>query len=194
MSESTYTQTVNTGHWIGRLGANPELKVLDGKRVAKFSIAVDSLKKAGEAFTKKANWFKVELWNEAADIVMKHFSKGDLVYLEGSITKDTWKDERFREAINTKVLPGVAAAWGGGEAGAQAMNMVTEIMKQIDWTFNNISYVIHPNTFKVLDKKASQTAYAPAAGAPALPATGAPAPPTTGVPAAPVAAHTVAGV
>jgi single-strand DNA-binding protein len=72
---------------IGRLGANPEMKILEnGNKLARFSIAVSHSYKnqAGEKVT-DVQWHSVVAWGGLATIAERILQKGTLVTVDGKL-------------------------------------------------------------------------------------------------------------
>jgi single-strand DNA-binding protein len=66
----------------GNLGKDPEIKQINGKTVAVFSVA----NSAGYGDKKRTNWFNVECWNEKqAENVGRYLRKGSKVLITGEI-------------------------------------------------------------------------------------------------------------
>lgn len=77
---------------IGRLGADPELRVLpDGTPVCTFSLAVDRPKADSEG--KDVDWIDVTCFRKQAESVSEHLTKGRLVCVEGSLRERKWETE-----------------------------------------------------------------------------------------------------
>ena len=70
---------------MGRLVADPELKTTSGGvNVTTFRIAVDrSYVKAGEE--RQADFFDIVAWRHTAEFVCKHFRKGSLIAVDGTL-------------------------------------------------------------------------------------------------------------
>lgn len=84
----------------GRLTADPELKTTQsGLSVTSFNIAVDRRVKNGEE--KKADFITIVAWRNTAELITKHFRKGNMIGIEGSIQtrKYTDKDGNNRTAF-----------------------------------------------------------------------------------------------
>ena len=82
--------SVNKVILIGNLGADPEVKYLDGNKVvAKISLATsESYKdKDGQKIT-QTEWHSLELWDELAKFSEKFLTKGREIYVEGKIKTD----------------------------------------------------------------------------------------------------------
>ncbi|TAE32299.1 MAG: single-stranded DNA-binding protein [Cytophagales bacterium] len=110
---------------IGNLGADPEVRYLDGGAVvAQFNVATTEkfTNRNGEK-VEQTEWFRVELWNDQAKIAEKYLKKGNPVYIEGRLRTETWTDkegkERFslRVRANTMQLLGSPSGPQGGEDG-----------------------------------------------------------------------------
>ena len=90
---------------IGNLGADPEVRYLDGGAVvATFNVATT------EKFTNRNNekveqteWFRVELWNEQAKVAEKYLKKGNSVYVEGRLRTEVWTDKEGKERTSLRV-------------------------------------------------------------------------------------------
>lgn len=74
---------------IGRVGKDPETREVNGKNVAKFSVAVSSGPKDKEVTT----WFSVEAWEKQADVVSKYVKRGNEIYIEGTPKIDSWEKD-----------------------------------------------------------------------------------------------------
>lgn len=76
---------------MGRLVANPELKTTaSGVSVTSFRIAVDKgYVKAGEE--RQADFFDIVAWRYNAEFVCKHFRKGSLIAIDGTLQSRTYK-------------------------------------------------------------------------------------------------------
>lgn len=73
---------------IGRLGADPELKELNGgAKVCSFSLATSKKFKDKTSGEKKeiTQWHRIKCWNATADLAAQYLKKGHQVYVEGEI-------------------------------------------------------------------------------------------------------------
>lgn len=91
----------------GNLGQAPEIKDVNGTKVANFSVAVnENYRKNGE-MVKNTHWFNVEAWDGkpkvingknvpsgvVTNIIEKHLNVGSTVYVRGFPQIDTWEDK-----------------------------------------------------------------------------------------------------
>lgn len=96
---------VNKVILLGNLGADPEVKYLEGdKVVANLSLATT------EAYNDRngnrielTEWHDLELWDQQAKIAEKYLKKGSQIYVEGKIKSDKWTDEQGQNRKKTKI-------------------------------------------------------------------------------------------
>src|SRR6478609_7712457 len=97
--------SVNKVILIGHLGKDPLVRYLDSERVvATFSLATS------ETFTNKkgerkveTEWHNIEMWDTLAKIAEKYLKKGMLVYVEGKIKSEQWRDKDGTEKTGKKI-------------------------------------------------------------------------------------------
>lgn len=90
---------------IGNLGADPEVRYLDGGGVvATFNVATTEkyTSRSGER-VEQTEWFRVELWNEQAKVAEQYLRKGNPVYIEGRLRTETWTDKEGKERFSLRV-------------------------------------------------------------------------------------------
>lgn len=76
----------------GRLTTDPELKTTaNGVPVCSFSIAVDRRYKQGEE--RQTDFINIVTWRSTAEFVSKHFTKGAMIGIEGSIQTRRYQDK-----------------------------------------------------------------------------------------------------
>ena len=86
---------VNKVILIGRLGQDPEIKNVNGTKVANFSIATTESYKDRQTGHKVENteWHNIVIWGGLADVVESYVHKGDQLYLEGKLMTRKWEKE-----------------------------------------------------------------------------------------------------
>ena len=76
----------------GRLTADPELnQTQSGVSVCNFTVAVDRSYKNGEE--KQTDFINIVAWRQSAEFVAKHFRKGNMIGIEGSIQTRKYQDK-----------------------------------------------------------------------------------------------------
>lgn len=95
---------------IGNLGAAPKIKELkEGGKMARFSVATNSVEKRNGKFEKTVNWYNVTAWGKTAEIVEQKLSKGSEVIIEGKLVSNSYTDlngnvRKFYEVLAESLL------------------------------------------------------------------------------------------
>lgn len=123
--------TLNKMMIIGNLGADPELRYTPGgKAVTNLRVAVNNRHRGQDGeWQEETQWFRVELWDQAAERAAEQFRKGNKVFAEGQLRirefegndgqKRTSVEIRFARVISLERRdPG--EAFGIGEAASDA--------------------------------------------------------------------------
>ena len=86
---------LNRVQLIGNLGKDPESRfTATGKKVCKFSLAVNRAWKTAEGEAKEdTDWFNVEAWGKLGEICQQYLGKGRLVFVEGRLRTDKYEHE-----------------------------------------------------------------------------------------------------
>jgi single-strand DNA-binding protein len=100
------TQLIQCNQWrfIGRLGADPELRCFQsGASVCNARLLVN---KPGQKRDdgQKPYSFKLELWNDKAQQFVDAAGKGDLIDVEGRVKTESWDDKITGEKRHSLVL------------------------------------------------------------------------------------------
>jgi single-strand DNA-binding protein len=123
----TNKMSVNKAILLGRVGATPELKNLDGgNKVTNFSMATSEhfKDKAGVKQT-KTEWHNVVAWGPLAEIIAKNVVKGSEIYIEGKIQNRSYEDKDGVKKYTSEVVAmemkfvGSKKTEEGSEEGAQ---------------------------------------------------------------------------
>jgi single-strand DNA-binding protein len=85
----------NSVRLIGNLGANPEIKELNGgKKLAKVTLATnDKYKDADGKQITETQWHNLIAWGKTADFFEKYLEKGNEIALEGKILNKSYSDK-----------------------------------------------------------------------------------------------------
>lgn len=94
---------------IGRLGRNAEIQTLDsGKKVIKFSIAVDS----GYVDRKTTTWIECSKWGENT-AVSQYLLKGTQVHVSGEPALNTYTNKEGKEVTSLRLTVNNLTLLGG---------------------------------------------------------------------------------
>jgi single-strand DNA-binding protein len=79
--------TLNKMMIIGNLGADPELRYTpSGKAVTDLRVAVNNNQRAADGeWVEETLWFRVSVWEQAAERMAEQLRKGNKVYAEGQL-------------------------------------------------------------------------------------------------------------
>src|SRR5918999_5165069 len=79
--------TLNKMMIIGNLGADPELRYTpSGKAVTELRVAVNDNRKGPDGeWIEETLWFRVSVWEQAAERLAEQLRKGNKVYAEGQL-------------------------------------------------------------------------------------------------------------
>lgn len=89
---------LNKVQLIGNLGADPELKEINGSKLVNLSIATKSgYKDKSGKWQDKTDWFQVSLWNNLAETASKYLHKGSRIYIEGKLQNRSWEENGVKK-------------------------------------------------------------------------------------------------
>lgn len=91
---------------IGRLGANPDMKILEnGTKVARFSVAVTETytTKKGEKVN-DVQWHSIVAWNDLATIAERLLHKGTQVTIDGKLFNRTFTNKEGVKRNITEIV------------------------------------------------------------------------------------------
>lgn len=79
---------------VGNVGKDADIRTLQGgSKVAKFSVATsENFKDKNGEWQKQTEWHSVTAWNSLAEVCEKYVKSGVLVYVEGRIKTESYKD------------------------------------------------------------------------------------------------------
>jgi single-strand DNA-binding protein len=111
---------VNKVILVGNLGADPEVKYLEGDNVvANFSLATtESYKNRNGERVEQTEWHDLEVWGPQAKIVEQYLRKGSQLYVEGKIRTEKWTDENNQPRRRTRIRVLSFTMLGGKPDGA----------------------------------------------------------------------------
>src|SRR5688572_11751661 len=116
-------RTLNRVQLIGRLGADPEIKVTTSDlTVASFSLATNRQWKGRDGEQQEeTDWHNIVAWDKLAEICGEHLTKGRLVYVEGRLRTRSWEQNGQKQyrtevvASDMLLLDGKAGSSESGE-------------------------------------------------------------------------------
>ena len=89
---------LNRAQIIGHLGQDPELRYTgSGTAVCNFSVATNQYDRD------EPEWHRVTAWEQLAEICNEHLSKGEKVFVEGSLRTREWEDNDGHARQTTEI-------------------------------------------------------------------------------------------
>ena len=119
--------TLNKMMIIGNLGADPELRYTpSGKAVTDLRVAVNNNQRGPDGeWTEETLWFRVSVWEQAAERLAEQLRKGNKVFAEGQLrvreyeSRDGEKRQSlelaFARVVNLERRPREEGGFGGSE-------------------------------------------------------------------------------
>jgi len=99
------SRSLNKVQLIGNLGADPELRsTTSGTRVATLSVATSRRwnDRSGQQ-QEKTEWHRVICWDRLAELCERYLSRGDRIYVEGSIEYRQWEGQDGQTRYTTEI-------------------------------------------------------------------------------------------
>ena len=114
--------SVNKVILVGNLGADPEMRVTpSGVQVANLRVATKEVwndRTSGQK-QERTDWHRVVAYDRLASICERYLSKGQLVYIEGSLQTRSWDDkETGQKRYMTEIKARDMRMLGGRREGA----------------------------------------------------------------------------
>lgn len=88
---------------VGNLVADPEIREINGKQLAKFTVATNRNIKRGDTYESVATFVDCESWGGVVQVIEK-WTKGSKIQFSGELEQQSWeKDGQKRSKLVVKV-------------------------------------------------------------------------------------------
>ena len=96
----------NSVKLIGRLGQDPEVKLLDkGNKVATFSLATsDTYTTKDGSKQEQTQWHSIVVWGKLAVVCEKYLKKGKEIAIDGRLAYRSWEDKNGTRHFKSEVI------------------------------------------------------------------------------------------
>ena len=95
---------VNKVILVGNVGADPEVKYLEGGvAVANLRLATTERYKRNGETVEQTEWHSIVIWRGLAEVVEKYVTKGMRLYIEGRIRTRSWEDQGGAKRYTTEI-------------------------------------------------------------------------------------------
>ncbi len=90
---------------IGHVGQEPEVKTVNGRKVARITLATnDYYYNDKNEKVEQTEWHKVAAWGKIAELIENYVSKGKEIAIEGKLTHRNYEDKDGNKRFFTEVL------------------------------------------------------------------------------------------
>lgn len=99
--------SVNRVILVGNVGRKPELRYVDGRPVATFTLATNEPARIlpdGRQIPERTEWHSVVMWDKGAETAERYIDKGTKLYIEGKLRTRQWQDRNAIERRVTEVV------------------------------------------------------------------------------------------
>ena len=98
--------SVNKVILIGNVGQDPEIRYIETRPVASFTLATTErayTNAAGVQIPERTEWHRVVMWDRAAETAEKYIRKGTKLYIEGRLRTRVWEDRNTIKRSVTEI-------------------------------------------------------------------------------------------
>lgn len=98
--------SVNRAILVGNVGKDPDIRYVEGKPVASFSLATTErafTTATGVNIPEKTEWHNIVMWGKNAEYAEKYIRKGAKLYIEGKIRTRIWEDKNAIKRCVTEI-------------------------------------------------------------------------------------------
>ena len=96
--------SVNKVFLLGRVGKDPSIKELSKGKVCSFTLATERKYKKDNQPVVETEWHNIVTFQHSAEFASTYVSKGDTVYVEGSLQTRKWTDKEGEDRYVTEVV------------------------------------------------------------------------------------------
>ena len=91
---------------IGNVGQDPEIRYIETRPVASFTLATTErayTNAAGVQIPERTEWHRIVMWDRAAETAEKYIRKGTKLYIEGRLRTRVWEDRNTIKRSVTEI-------------------------------------------------------------------------------------------
>lgn len=98
--------SVNKVILIGNVGQDPEIRYIETRPVASFTLATTErayTNATGVQIPERTEWHRIVMWDRAAETAEKYIRKGTKLYIEGRLRTRVWEDRNTIKRSVTEI-------------------------------------------------------------------------------------------
>ena len=101
-----HKNSINKVILIGHVGSAPEIRYTpSGAAVSSFSIATNEVwLNSNNEKQERVEWHSLVAWHKLAEFSKQYIKKGQLIYIEGSLHTNTWKDNEGNPRKKVEII------------------------------------------------------------------------------------------
>jgi len=97
--------SLNKVFLIGNVGRDPEIRDVNGAKVASFTLACsEKYKDRNGEIKENTDWFNIAAWRSSAEFIEKYVTKGMQVHIEGKIKTRKYTTKEGEERTVTEIV------------------------------------------------------------------------------------------
>lgn len=99
--------SVNKVILIGNVGRDPEIRYVDTRPIAEFTLATSDpayVTTSGAQVPERTEWHRIVMWDRNAETAEKYIRKGTRLYIEGKLRTRTWEDRAAIKHSVTEIM------------------------------------------------------------------------------------------
>ena len=99
--------SVNKVILIGNVGVDPEIRYIDTRPLASFSLATTDAAyttASGAQIPERTEWHRIVMWDRNAETAEKFIRKGTRLHIEGKLRTRTWEDRAAIKRSVTEIM------------------------------------------------------------------------------------------
>ena len=101
-----HKNSINKVILIGHVGSSPEIRYTPtGAAISSFSIATNEVwLNADKEKQERVEWHSLIAWNKLAEFSKEYIKKGQLIYIEGSLHTNSWRDKEGNSRKKIEII------------------------------------------------------------------------------------------
>lgn len=115
------SRSINEVLLFGNVGKDPEVRDVNGTKVATFTIATSTggyKKNDGTEVKEVTQWHNIVVWRKLAEVAEKFIKKGDKVIVKGSISYRSYDNQNGQKVYVTEIMANDISLTGRPQEGA----------------------------------------------------------------------------
>lgn len=115
------SRSINEVLLFGNVGKDPEVRDVNGTKVATFTLATSTggyKKNDGTEVKEVTQWHNIVVWRKLAEVAEKFIKKGDKVIVKGSISYRSYDNQNGQKVYVTEIMASDISLTGRPQEGA----------------------------------------------------------------------------